>query len=55
MYGETFYSCHTTQHQLQWNQIKKKKKKKKKSSFNSNENIHKKEYGSYYVRVVSAQ
>ena len=45
MYGETFYGRHTAQHQLQWGQIKIKKM----SSFESNENIHKKEDGSYYV------
>ena len=45
MYGETFYGRHTAQHQLQWRQ----KKKSKMSSFKSNENIHKKEDGSYYV------
>ena len=44
MYGETFYGRHTAQHQLQWRQIKSKM-----SSFKSNENIHKKEDGSYYV------
>ena len=44
MYGETFYGRHTAQHQLQWRQIKKKM-----SSFKSNENIHEKEDGSYYV------
>ena len=42
MYGETFYGRHTAQHQLQWRQIKM-------SSFKSNENIHKKEEGSYYI------
>ena len=47
MYGETFYGRHTTQHQLQWRQIKKKKKKK--SSFKSNDTIRKQEDGSYYV------
>ena len=35
---------HTAQHQLQWRQIKAHM-----SSFKSNENIHKKEDGSYYV------
>ena len=45
MYGEAFYGRHTAQHQLQWRQIKIKKM----SSFNSNENINKKEDGSYYV------
>ena len=45
MYGETFYGRHTAQHQLQWRQIKFKKL----SSFKSNENIHKREDGSYYV------
>ena len=44
MYGETFYGRHTAQHQLQWRQIKIKV-----SSFKSNENIHKKKVGSYYV------
>ena len=44
MYGETFYGRHTAQHQLQWRQIIIKK-----SSLKSNENIHKKEDGSYYV------
>ena len=44
MYGETFYGRHTAQHQLQWRQIKFKM-----SSFKSNENIHKKEDGPYYV------
>ena len=39
MYGETFYG-----RQLQWNQIKLEMR-----SFKSNENIHKKEGGSYYV------
>ena len=43
MYGETFNGRHTAQHQLQWRQIKKMR------SFKSNENIHKKEDGSYYV------
>ena len=42
MYGESFYGCHTVQHQLQW-------KQKKLSSFKSNKNIHKKEDWSYYV------
>ena len=45
MYGETLYGRHTAQHQLQWRQIKLKKL----SSFKSNENIHKREDGSYYV------
>ena len=44
MYGETFYGLHTAQHQLQWSQIKIRMR-----SFKSNENIHKKEGGSYYV------
>ena len=44
MYGETFYGRHTAQHQLQWSQIKIRNE-----SFKSNENIHKKEGGSYYV------
>ena len=44
MYGETFYGRHTVQHQLQWSQIKSEVR-----SFKSNENIHKKEGGSYYV------
>ena len=44
MYGETFYGRHTAQHQLQWSQIKSEMR-----SFKSNENIHKKEGGSYYV------
>ena len=44
MYGETFYGRHTAQHQLQWSQ-----KKSEMRSFKSNENIHKKEGGSYYV------
>ena len=43
MYGETFYGRHTAQHQLQWSQ------KSEMRSFKSNENIHKKEGGSYYV------
>ena len=50
MYGETFYGRHTAQHQLQWNQIKIRNEI---LSFQSNENIHKKEGGSYYV--VSAK
>ena len=45
MYGETFYGRHTAQHQLQWSQIKKSEMR----SFKSNENIHKKDGGSYYV------
>ena len=44
MYGETFYSRHTAQHQLQWSQIKIRMR-----SFKSNENIRTKEGGSYYV------
>ena len=44
MYGETFYARHTAQHQLQWGQIKSEMR-----SFKSNESIHKKEDGSYYV------
>ena len=44
MYGETFYGRHTAQHQLQWSQIKIRNEILK-----SNENIHKKEGGSYYV------
>ena len=44
MYGETFYGRHTAQHQLQWSQIKISNE-----IFRSNENIHKKEGGSYYV------
>ena len=44
MYGETFYGRHTAQHQLQWRQIKSEMR-----SFKSNENIRKKEDGSYYV------
>ena len=44
MYGETFYSRHTAQHQLQWMPIKSAM-----GAFKSNENIHKKENGSYYV------
>ena len=44
MYGETFYGRHTAQHQLQWRQIYSNM-----SSFKSNENIHKKDDGSYYV------
>ena len=44
MYGETFYGRHTAQHQLLWWQIKIKM-----SSYNSNENIRKKEDGLYYV------
>ena len=44
MYGETFYGRHTAQHQLQWSQIKIRNE-----IFKSNENIHKKESGSYYV------
>ena len=43
MYGETFYGRHTAQHQLQWSQIKIR------NEILSNENIHKKEGGSYYV------
>ena len=43
MYVETYYGRHTAQHQLQWRQIKTM------SYFKSNENIHKKEDGSYYV------
>ena len=46
MYGETFYGRHTAQHQLQWRQIKFKNWV---PFFKSNENIHKKEDGSYYV------
>ena len=42
MYGETFYGRHTAQHQLQWKEIKI-------FFFKSNENIHKKDEGSYYV------
>ena len=45
MYGETFYGRHTAQHQLQWSQNIKSEMR----SFKSNENIHKKEGGSYYV------
>ena len=44
MYGETFYGRHAAQHQLQWSQIKIRNE-----AFKSNENIHKKEGGSYYV------
>ena len=44
MYGETFYGRHTAQHQLQCSQIKIRN-----GSFKSNEIIHKKEGGSYYV------
>ena len=44
MYGETFYGRHTAQHQLQWRQIRIKT-----IPFKSNENIHKKDDGSYYV------
>ena len=44
MYGETFYGRHTAQHQLQWTQIQSEMR-----SFKSNENIRKKEDGSYYV------
>ena len=44
MYKETFYGRHTAQHQVQWRQIIKKM-----SSFKSNENIHKKVNGSYYL------
>ena len=45
MYRETFYGQHTAQHQLQWSQNIKSEMR----SFKSNENIHKKEGGSYYV------
>ena len=44
MYGETFYGHHAAQHRLHLRQIKYKM-----SPFKSNENIHKKEDGSYYV------
>ena len=44
MYGETFYGRHTAQHQFKWSQIYKQR-----WSFKSNENILKKEGGSYYV------
>ena len=44
MYRETVRGRHTAQHQLQWRQIEIKM-----SSFKSNENIHKKENGSYYI------
>ena len=44
MYGETFYGRHTAQQQLQWSQIKSEMRFIKR-----NENIHKKEGGSYYV------
>ena len=50
MYGETFYGRHTAQHQLQWSQIKSEVR-----SFKSNENIHKKEGGSYYDSNRPAQ
>ena len=45
MYGKTFYGRHTAQYQLQWRQIKIKNM----SSFKSNEIIHKKEDGLYYI------
>ena len=38
-----------TLHNTSCSEGKQKKKKKKTSSFKSNENIHKKEDGSYYV------
>ena len=38
------YGHHTAHHQLQWRQIKSEMR-----SFKSNENIPKKEDGSYYV------
>ena len=47
MYGETFYGRHTAQHQLQSN-IKSEMR-----SFKSNENIHRKEGGLYYVVSVN--
>ena len=47
MYGETFYGRRTAQHQLQLGQIKSEMR-----SFKSNENIHKKESGSYYVIIL---
>ena len=40
-----FYDSHTLQQQLQWRQIKMEKM----NSFKNNENIHKKEDGSYYA------
>ena len=44
MYGETFYDRHTAQPAAV-----KANKIQKLSSFKSNENIHKREDGSYYV------
>ena len=44
MYGKTFYARHTAQRQLQWRPIKIENEFLK-----SNENIHKKEDGSYCV------
>ena len=49
MYGKTFYGRHTAQHQLQRRQIKFKNM----SSFKSNENIHRKEDGPYYVVLAN--
>ena len=46
MYGETFYGRHTAQHQLQWRHLKIKN-----DSFRGNENIHKKEDGSYNLAL----
>ena len=45
MYGETFYGRHTA--------AVKTNKDQKMSSFKSNENIHKKEDGSYYVVLAN--
>ena len=44
MYGETFYGCHTAQHQLQWRQIN--------SYSQSDPKIYKTRYEQTWVLIV---